>query len=136
MRIGERHLRKMIAVGENAKRKATASGGGQLRPSKHQPFRHVLQFGEGAPLDYRTQRHCMASQFVDNAAFTLTGLPQGIAERIRIVLLRLGQSRSAASAFIESFSPPSSGVRLCFPWSDVRFGMIHIVSCLPDIKPE
>ena len=78
----------------------------------------------------------MASQFVDNAAFTLTGLLQGIAERIRIVLLRLGQSRSAASAFIESFSPPSSGVRLCFPWSDVRFGMIHIVSCLPDIKPE
>ena len=90
MRIGERHLRKMIAVGENAKREAAASGGGQLRPSKHQPFRHVLQFGEGASLDYRTQRHSMASQFVDNAAFTLTGLLQGIAERIRIVLLRLG----------------------------------------------
>ena len=48
----------------------------------------------------------------------------------------LDSPRSAASAFIESFSPPSSGVRLCFPWSDVRFGMIHIVSCLPDIKPE
>ena len=78
----------------------------------------------------------MASQFVDNAAFTLTDLPQGIAERIRIVLLRLGQSQIGRERVHRILQPASSGVRLCFPWSDVRFGMIHIVSCLPDIKPE
>lgn len=78
----------------------------------------------------------MASQFVDNAAFTLTGLLQGIAERIVSCFFGLDSTQIGRERVHESFSPPSSGVRLCFPWSDVRFGMIHIVSCLPDIKPE
>ena len=97
MRIGERHLRKMIAVGENAKRKASSS----IMP----PLRSLIS------------RKASPNGFVS-------------------CFFGLDSPRSAASAFIESFSPPSSGVRLCFPWSDVRFGMIHIVSCLPDIKPE
>ena len=128
MRIGERHLRKMIAVGENAKRKATASGGGQLRPSKHQPFRHVLQFREGASLDYRTQRHCMASQFVDNAAFTLTGLLQGIAERIRIVLLRLGQSQIGRERVHRILQPAQQWRAVVLPM--VRCTFWHDSHCL------
>ena len=78
----------------------------------------------------------MASQFVDNAAFTLTGLPQGIAERIRIVLLRLGQSQIGRERVHRILQPAQQWRAVVLPWSDVRFGMIHIVSCLPDIKPE
>ena len=77
----------------------------------------------------------MASQFVDNAALrslvSCKASPNGFVS----CFFGLDSPRSAASVH-RILSPPSSGVRLCFPWSDVRFGTIHIVSCLPDIKPE